>query len=137
MCIYLRYQKEHILMSLLLIFALQQKIFLSKFLQRSKHQRNKFPDRNYDYKSVQCNTICACDFQPDKKTNLALNLFMCYHVFAQIQNYYYPMLNNTRYYYFFLCKRGSTNFFPKDTIANSFIAQLIIVRYVFCCYSFL
>ena len=62
---------------------------------------------------------------------------MCYHVFAQIQNYYYPMLNNTRYYYFFLCKRGSTNFFPKDTIANSFIAQLIIVRYVFCCYSFL
>ena len=29
-------------------------------------------------------TQYACDFQPDKKTNLALNLFMCYHVFAQI-----------------------------------------------------
>ena len=28
-------------------------------------------------------TQYACDFQPDKKTNLALNLFMCYHVFAQ------------------------------------------------------
>ena len=54
------------------------------FLKLTLHQRNKFLVRNYDYKSVQCNTICACDFQPDKKTNLALNLFMCYHVFAQI-----------------------------------------------------
>ena len=38
---------------------------------------------------------------------------MCYHVFAQIQNYYYPMLNNTRYYYFFSVQKRFNKLFSQ------------------------